>query len=118
MQTLEAMLSLVFFIWAAALAVSSYEVQSHDDSLYRLHLAGDSWRVLYLQGKLQNITDIKLLEPSLDEMNQKTGLCFFIDGISATSCRGGTESHEITVSLSRTLLVKGIPRQITLSVGK
>lgn len=118
MQTLEATLSLVFFIWAATLAVSSYDVSSSDNSLYNLHLAGDVWRVLYLQGKLQDISDVKSLEPSLDEINQKTGLCVFVDGISATSCRGGNRGHEITASLPRTVLVNSIPKQVTLSVGK
>ncbi len=112
------MISLVFFIWAATLAVSSYDVSERDDSLYNLHLAGDVWRVLYLQGELRNITDVNSIEPSLEEITQKTGLCIFVDGISATSCRGGDMGHEITASLPRTILSNGIPKQVTLSVGK
>lgn len=118
MQTLEAMLSLVFFIWAATLAISSYDAPQPDDSLYKLHLAGDFWRVLYLQGELQDVKDIEEMKPPLDEIYKKTGLCVFIDGIRATSCYGGTREHEISVSLPRTLLVNGSPRQVTLSVGK
>jgi hypothetical protein len=117
MQTLEAMISLVFFIWAATLAVSSYDSQPPDDSLYRLQLAGDAWRVLYLRGELQDVSDIKSLEPAIDEIGRQSGLCLFIEGIEATSCRGGTISHEISVSLPRTLIVGGAPKRVTLSLG-
>lgn len=119
MQTLEAMISLIFFIWAATLALSSFEPQPVDDSLYRLQLAGDYWRVLYLQGRLRNISDIRSLEPALELIGDESGHCVFINGInSATNCRGGTVGHEMTVSVQRTLLVNGAPERITFSVGK
>lgn len=118
MQTLEAMLSLVFFIWAATLAVSSYDVAPVDDSLYRLQLAGDYWRVLYLQGRMQNVTDVRSLGPGLEMIGRESGHCLFINGIrNATSCRGGSDKHEMVVSIQRTLLVNGVPERVTFSVG-
>ena len=117
MQMLEALLSLVFFIWAATLAVSSYHVPEHDDSLYLLHITGDAWRVMYLRGQLNGVHDLKSLEPALDEIDGQTGMCLFINGIESTSCRGGKEDHEIKLSLRRALLVDGEPQSVTFSVG-
>ncbi len=119
MQTLEAMLSLVFFIWAATLAMSAYDIQPHDDSLYRLQLAGDAWRVMYLRGELRNVSNIRYLDPSLRKLGDETGLCFFVNGIrNATNCPGGNRGHDMIISLPRTIIVSGVPQSVTFSVGK
>lgn len=117
MQTLEAMLSLVFFVWAVSLLMSSYSIPSAEDSLYRMHVAGDAWRVLYLRGELQDLENLEQLEPALDRVSAETGLCLFINGIEATSCRGGVDGHEVTVSLDRTLILDGVPTRVTFSLG-
>jgi hypothetical protein len=117
MQTFEAIISLVFFIWAAALLLTSHDASGYDDSVYRLQLAGDAWRVLYLRGDFAGLTDLESIEPGLDEISRQTGFCVFVDGITATSCRGGGQEHEIAVSLQRTMVINGIPRQVTLSLG-
>lgn len=117
MQTLEAMISLVFFIWTVSLLMSSYSVPPADDSLYRMQIAGDAWRVLYLRGELQDLESLEQLEPALEPLASGTGLCIFINGIEATNCRGGVEGHDVTVSLLRTVILDGEPTQITFSLG-
>ena len=117
MQTLEAMISLLFFMWAASSLLSSSEPEKIDDSLYRMQLAEDAWRVLYLRGDLQDLSDMRALEPALERIREETGLCIFVDGIACTSCRGGNDEHEIMVLVRRTIICKGHPESVSLSLG-
>ncbi len=117
MQTLEAMMSLLFFISAASLALASFETQPADDSLYRLQLAEDAWRVLYLRGDFKYFDDGQSLEADMAEIGEQTSLCLFMDGIEVTNCRGGTEEHGMTASITRTAVYRGEPRRFTFSIG-
>ena len=117
MQTLEAMMSLLFFLSAASMALASFETRPADDSLYRLQLAEDAWRVLYLRGNFRDLDDARDIEPDMTEIGEQTGLCLFIDGIEATNCRGGTEAHEMAASVTRTAIYRGEPATVTFSIG-
>jgi hypothetical protein len=55
MQTLEAIISFFFLISICSSILLSLEEQNHvDDSLYRIQLAEDAWRVLYLRDNFQD----------------------------------------------------------------
>ena len=119
MQTLEAILSFLFFVWAASLLLFSFEQPSVDDSLYRLQLTEDAWRVLYLRGNFEDFNGQKKagLESEFGKIGQETGLCIFMDGIRFTNCRGGDEQHSITSSITRTVIHEGKPESYTFSIG-
>ncbi len=119
MQTLEAIISLLFFLSILSSTLPSIEPQKIDDSLYRLQLADDCWRVLYLRGDFHNFSEASRLkiENDMSSITEQTGLCIFLEGIQFTSCRDGQE-HEITASLRRTLLENGAPKRVVFSIGK
>lgn len=119
MQSFEAVLSLIFLVSILSLSLQLAMERPLDDSLYRMQLAEDSWRVLYLRGAFQDFGESKRaeLEGDLALLGDETHLCYFIDGIGFTNCRGGSEDHEMTASLRKTVLYDGTPRSVTFSVG-
>ncbi|MBN1169879.1 hypothetical protein JXA56_02550 [Candidatus Micrarchaeota archaeon] len=117
MQSLESIISFFFFISITTAIMASYSPQQIDDSLYILQLAEDSWRVAYLRGAFENSPSRESLEKEFAILSAQTDLCFFIDGIYITSCRGG-EKHQMTASLSRTIIHEGEPKAHTFSIGK
>lgn len=119
MQTLEATISFLFFVWAASMMLASFEPQKTDHSLYRLQLVEDAWRVLYLRGNFEDFNEQKEddLEKEFQEITRQTSLCLFMDGVRITSCRGGEGLHEITASVTRTVIYEGKPKTFTFSAG-
>lgn len=120
MQTFEALISFLFFAFlSSSLLGLGGEQRYTDDSLYRIQLAEDAWRILYLRGNFEDFGPYKhmQLEDELEIIEAETGLCIFIDGIFITSCRGGSEEHQITASLRKTMLYDGVPRNVTFSIG-
>lgn len=117
MQTIEGFLSLLFFISILVLLMPN--PKPIDYSLYQLQLADDVWRVLYLRGNFNDFSDAKrvVLESDMIEIGTQTGFCLFIDGIQFTNCRSG-DTHIMLISLQRTVLFGGSPRQITFSIAK
>jgi len=122
MQSLEAMLSLIVLVWCASLLLAPLEGQRTDDSLYRLQLVSDAWRVLYLRGDFQDFGDAKQaqIDGDLETLGYETALCFFLEGTRFTNCRGGgqDQKHEPLVSLHRTVVEDGLPKEVMFSVGK
>jgi len=121
MQTLEAMVSLVFFLSICShLLLSLEESRYVDDSLYRIQLAEDVWRVLYLRGDFEDFqsADRERLEQEFELMGDMTGLCIFMDGVQFTNCRGTTQPHYITASLTKTVIYDGAPKSFKFSIGK
>ncbi|MBU0532976.1 hypothetical protein KKB44_05785 [Candidatus Micrarchaeota archaeon] len=119
MQTIEASISFLFFVSITAYILSTTEPIPTNDSLYRIQLIEDVWRVLYLRGDFENLgssTHIHL-EDDLVLIGNETGLCIFIDGVFITNCRGGTQPHNITASLTKTAIYDGKPRTFTFSLG-
>ncbi len=119
MQTMEGILSLLVFssIFASFIRIMD-DPAPLDDSLYRLQLAEDAWRVLYLRGDLRDLGDSKSgVEGDLGLLGTETGLCFFFSGIQATNCRGG-EPRLITASVGRTVILGGKPEAVSFSLGK
>lgn len=120
MQTLEACFSLAFFSSIAAAALLAAAPGRVDDSLYRMELAQDAWRVMYLRGDFEglNLSDHEdqwRIRDDLEALGQETSLCFFVSGAPLSNCPGGEEKEDIT-SLRKTVIDEGAPRTITFSV--
>ncbi len=120
MQTLEASLSLLIFLSAASVLAPPEEHDYLDDSIYRLQLANDAWRVLQLRGLSGGMGEGSrpAIEAELDAMGKRTGLCYFIRGMNMTNCRSGDEEREITSSVRRIALYGGEPEVLSVSVGR
>jgi len=121
MQTLEAMVSFVFFLSLCShLLLSPEESYYIDDSLYRFQLAEDVWRVLYLRGNFRDFgaADRDELEKEFALIENETGLCIFMDGVQFTNCRGDSQPHHITASLTKTVVYDGAPKNLRFSIGK
>lgn len=120
MQTLEAALSLLVFA-SILLAVLPYGAPQRgtDDSLYRMQLANDAWRVLYLRGDFQDFGDGKheAIERDINEIGKQASLCVFLDGTWATNCRGGVREHNTTIKIQRSVVAGGIPKRVVFSLG-
>jgi hypothetical protein len=116
MQLLEASLS--FMVLVSCSSMLLLEEPDHiDDSLHRLQLAEDIWRVLYLRGALDGMERDRL-EPELAAIGQETGSCIFIEGVQYTNCRGPGEPHMLTASMQKTVLVNGTPQRVSFSFGR
>jgi len=121
MQSIEAIISLLVFLSLSAVFIAQLgQPNPPDDSLYRLQLAEDAWRVLYLQGHFHDFNEGKrlALEEDMKKITDETGLCVFMEGTEITSCRGGDEEHVMTASLSKTIIVDGKPKTVSFSIGK
>lgn len=119
---MEAIISLFFLISICSSMLLSLDEQRHlDDSLYRVQLADDAWRVLYLRGDFEGFmssdADRAHLEEELGLLGDETGLCFFIDGVQYTNCRGGATSHGLIVAISKTVYIDRKPKTVLVSMG-
>ncbi len=127
MQSMEAAISLIIFLSISSfLLLSIDEPHNVDDSLYRTQLAEDAWRVLYLRGDFQNLSDSAesraRLESDMETITDETALCVFMGGVEFTSCRGddvsGSTEYEITASLAQTAIYEGKPKRFQFSLGR
>src|SRR4030095_9454878 len=119
MQTLEAMISLLVLSSILLYYASAATAGPLDDSLYRLQLAEDSWRVLYLRGDFEGFGDKSgdRVQTDLETLGSQTGLCFFMSGLRMTNCPGGNK-HQEMVRLGKTVIYDGAPKKIAFSIGK
>jgi len=119
MQALEASLSLLVFASIAPLALSAIQEPAHEHPLYRLQLAEDAWRVLYLRGDFEDFGDGKRaqIERDLSLIGVETGMCCFLEGVRFTNCRG-PEGMRVTASIRRTVISEGNPLAVTFSIGR
>ena len=122
MQSMEAVFSLVFFMAVAGAMLTEARPVPLDESVYRMQLAGDAWRVLYLRGDftgadLSDQTYQEKIRNELELLESGTSLCFFVSGTDLSNCAGGKPKEEVAV-LRRTMLDGGSPRAITFSVQR
>jgi hypothetical protein len=120
MQTIEALISLVVFLSMAILMLNSMQQPYQpDDSLYRMQLGGDIWRVLYLKGSFEDFDGLgrPALESDAIQIQDMTGFCIYIGGIRNTNCRGA-RGDETIVSMQKIVIQNGHPKQVTFSVHK
>lgn len=112
MQTIEAIISLLVFLSILPLVLSSIESHVPDDSLYRLHLANDVWRVFYLRGDFEDF-DKAALNRDAGRITKLTGLCIGFEEEDVTSCVSDSE----LIRIKKTAIVGGIPKTITMAVS-
>jgi hypothetical protein len=117
MQTFEAIISLLFFVWMLTLALLSFEAPELNYQVYQMQLSSDVWRVLYLRGNFEDLSDMQSIEPDINQLGSITGLCFFLDGIETTNCRGGVNNHNLSVSSYCTIIFNHEPKTIKFSMG-
>lgn len=131
MQTVEALISLMFLVAMASALLAPLQGQAIDDSLYRAQLAGDAWRVLYLRGDFTDFGNASLpgtnrgmdrelaerTQAEVETLGSETGLCIFLAGVVSSNCRGVPDT-ETTVSVERTVIYRGMPVTLTLSLKK
>jgi hypothetical protein len=122
MQSIEAVISLMFLVMILSFMLSGISDQSGiNDSLYRYQLASDVWRVISLKGHFQDFSfdqlnpQRDLVEEDLEQIHAITGLCTHIGGIKATSCRGISTTK--VISINRMLYANGIPTNTTLTLA-
>jgi len=112
MNTIEAILSLMIFILIifTFITVPTPEL---DISLYKLKLAEDIWRILYLKGELTNFQEDKILE-DLNKIKELTGLCVSINWKeeSIKTC----EPSEFVV-VKRIAFINSSPEMISIKIG-
>lgn len=121
MQTLEAIFSL-FMLVLLSMPLLALEEKPTDNSLYRLQLANDVWRVLYLKGDFKDFSFDKnnpvhaRAEADLDKITELTGICVFISGEQLTSCRGEKTGEQI-ITMEKVLVVDGMPKKVSLMLA-
>ena len=121
MQTVEAALSLLFFASLLPAALAPLPQANPEDALYRMQLAEDAWRALYLRGDFQGGLSEKnraALESDMHEIGGMTGFCLFISGTGYTNCRGGEDGHEVVLSMRKTVISGGVPKTVSFSLRK
>ncbi|MEW6721788.1 MAG: hypothetical protein AB1324_00845 [Candidatus Micrarchaeota archaeon] len=122
MQVLESMLSLAFFLMISSAMLASVQPKTIDDSLYRIQLGNDAWRVLFLRGALEDL-DLNghgsqdRIRAELKGMGDDTSLCFFFSGVDLSNCPG-PHGREPVMIMKRTVIDNGIPRKIAFSMQK
>ncbi len=112
MNTIEAVLSLLVFV----LIISNFTSIPNpelDDSLYKLKLSEDIWRILYLKGDLKDFQEDKILE-DLEEIKELTGLCVSINW-KEKSIKTCEPSQFVVVK--RIAFINGSPEIISIKIG-
>jgi hypothetical protein len=120
MQSMEAAFSLIVFLSISTAFLMRLEPpKAIDDSLYRIQLADDAWRVLYLRNHMDNLSESSrdAIEADLRAMGETSSLCFFFRGVDFTNCRDDSP-HAMSASVSKTVIVDGRPERFTFSIGK
>jgi len=125
MQSVEAVISLMFFVSVLSYMLSGIaEKPGLDDSLYRYQLADDVWRVEQLKGNFKDFSfdannamrdDV---EADFDYINGMTGLCIYMGGIKVTSCSSDYTIAEKVASVSRAAYINGSAKNVTLTLAK
>jgi hypothetical protein len=129
MQTVEAMISLMVLVAVVSAMLSGMDGREVDDSLYRVQLAGDAWRVLYLRGDFGEFGEPKrgALEADMQEISDETGMCVFLGGTLFSTpgeaaggmCRGaGASARETTASLEKTVIWNGTARSLAFTLAR
>ncbi|MBS3067344.1 hypothetical protein J4450_01465 [Candidatus Micrarchaeota archaeon] len=109
MQTLEAIISLLFLVSFVSFVASEQHARGVDDSLYKYQLANDVWRVVYLR----NGIDSNKYENDIKRIGELTNLCIFIDDV--TNC---DEEVEEIISTERIVVVGNEPKKVMVTIAK
>jgi hypothetical protein len=123
MPTMEAMLSLLAFASILLMARPAVmEPRGVDDSLYRLQLGEDAWRVLYLRGDFEGFNASSQgrarIEADMEEIGRISGFCLHMGGVRYTNCRDGAPGREAVITMHRTIIMGGAPMDVEFSLRR
>ncbi len=110
MQTLEAIISLLFLVTFLSFVASEQHAKAIDDSLYKYQLANDVWRVVYLRDGIE--TD--KYKEDVKRIGEITNLCISINDIA--NCEG--ENIEQIISTERITVLNGELRKIMVKIAQ
>lgn len=117
MQTLEATLSFLFFFFFASYVLVQLDYTKPAYALYQYQLANDAWRVLYLTDTLNYYPlNLPYTEQRMNEIEALTGFCINIEGMQATSCRGGPSCTSNKITMEKIWLKFGNPNTVQFTV--
>ncbi len=127
MQSLEAVLSLLVFLLITT-QIIPFDAKPVNDSLYRIQLANDVWRVLYLKNDFEDFSfttgnpSLNSAEKNLIDITDVTGICVSVRGFGLWSCRPGNVygwvNGEQIITIKKILVVSGVPSEVTLTLYK
>lgn len=124
MQTLEALLSLLFLLSILSIfyfSIESASPSSIDSSLYKFLILKDTYRSLSLRGNFQDfsssIDSISQFDSEFEKIGNLTSKCYFLEGIKRTNCRGGNLSHQKIISSELVVVENNYPKKVVLSIS-
>jgi len=120
MQTLEAIISFMFFLFFATYMLAELDYTKPNYALYQYQLANDVWRVLYLKGALKDFSSTTtghlIARTEMENIGELTGFCIYLQGIQTTNCLGNPGCSENNVEMKKTWFDGGIPKEMTFTV--
>lgn len=123
MQSVEGMISLMFLVSILSyMGAGISEKPEIDDSLYRIQLAGDVWRVASLRGDFRdfdsssNSPSRDRLQNTFEEIESITGLCPYLGGKLVTPC-SQKKMVERIASINHVLHDQGVAQNVTLTIA-
>lgn len=122
MQTIEAVFSLAFFVLIiSAMDCVEDKEKELDSSLYRVQLAGDVWRVLYLKGAFDNLEYLGCSSSDSCEHVKKTeemtGMRIYIGG-TRFSGPGGVHPEKEYIRMKRILIVGSTAKNVSFTLKR
>ena len=121
MQSMESVLSLFFLVFLISFFLPLLPSARVDDSLWKIQIANDIWRVLYLRGDFNYFQDVwndpsKIrLHADCNDITSKTGICIEFDATDAGSSNCIGNERELS-SVERIVIVKNAPSTWVLTV--
>ncbi|MGV8176817.1 MAG: hypothetical protein ACP5NX_03390 [Candidatus Bilamarchaeaceae archaeon] len=116
MSILEGAISLLVLMMLilAVQANPPHAETKYDD--YRLALAQDAWRTMYLHGDFSGPggLDRANVQADLDRISWLTGMCVSLEEEDLAGCREGVE----IVRIRKYAVVDGVPKELTLVLRK
>ncbi|HLC68452.1 MAG TPA: hypothetical protein VJH24_01315 [Candidatus Bilamarchaeaceae archaeon] len=111
-KSFEAIFTLLVVV-SFSLLILNQPLPGINDSLYRLQLAHDVWRVWQLRGDLDGF-DKNAMNRDADAMTALTGTCIYLEEEDVASCLGG----ERIIALPQKAWVNGEVKNLTVVLAK
>ncbi|MBD3390231.1 hypothetical protein GF415_04750 [Candidatus Micrarchaeota archaeon] len=122
MKTIEALISLMVLLSFTSFTLLESQPEN-EPTLLRYQLAEDIWRICYLKGCFNQSVDLAEGEneiesrsiPVILEIEGKTGLAIAFQ--APLEIAGNRLPGEDAISITKTVIVDGIPKGVQLRVG-
>jgi hypothetical protein len=110
MKTLEAIIALLVFLMIVQMFQPT--ARQIDNSLHRMQIANDVWRVFQLRGDLEGFDKVRL-NADAEKITGLTSLCIGFDEEDVTSCIAGNTVTQV----KKVAIINGEPKEITMRIG-